>query len=544
MKAVLLCRVSSREQEETGYSLPAQEKLLKGYTQKQGYSIAKIFTISETASGRKQREIFSSMMAYVQKNNIKILICEKVDRFTRNFKDAVMIDDWLEEDEERQVHMVKDSLVLHKNSRSQDKLNWGVRIIFAKNYIDNLSEEVKKGQKEKLAQGWLPCRPKPGYKTIGERGHKTHVPDETTAPLMRKFFEQYSDGDCSVKKLADIMFEAGLRSSTGGRIYKSRVHQLLKDPFYIGKIRWNGEIYQGKHEPLISQEIFDKIQLVLAGKNTPKINRHMFLFKQLLKCAECKGTVTWEIHKGIIYGHCNHYRNCSQKKWTREDEIENQLLTGFEGLQLKNSRIAEWLKKALKESHQDATNYETSSLKELQDRLAQVEKRLDRLYDDKLDEKITKTFYDQKFKQYTQEKADIVVAIEKHTKAKNNHFDLGINLYELSQRAREIYLRAKECHLLEEQRRLISLVFTSMTLDKGILAYEYSNAFKLIHNAVVETNGSKVANLAKNGARIFEPNELPDKSTQKGSLRPSRPTWLRDLDSDQDINLQRVESYR
>lgn len=167
------------------------------------------------------------------------------------------------------------------------------------------------------------------------------------------------------------------------------------------------------------------------------------------------------------------------------------------------------------------------SFKELQDRLAQVERRLDRLYDDKLDEKITKAFYDQKFKQYTQEKADIVTAIEKHTKAKNNHFDLGINLYELSQRAKEIYLRAKECHLLEEQRRLISLVFTNMTLTEGVLAYEYSKAFKLIHNAVVETNGSKVANLAKNGARIFEPAKLPDNSTQKGSLRPSRPTWLR-----------------
>ncbi len=528
MKSVLLCRVSSREQEETGYSLPAQEKLLKGYAEKLVFGVTKIFSISESASGRKQREIFSSMTEYVKKNNIKIIICEKVDRLTRNFKDAVMIDEWLEEDEERQVHLVKDSLILHKNSRSQDKLNWGVRIIFAKNYIDNLSEEVKKGQKEKLAQGWLPCRPLPGYKTVGERGHKIHVQDETTAPLISRFLEQYSEGDCSVKKLADIMFEAGLRSSTGGRIYKSRVHQLLKDPFYIGKIRWNGEIYQGKHEPLISQEIFDKIQLVLAGKNTPKINRHMFLFKQLLKCAECKGTVTWEIHKGIIYGHCNHYRNCSQKKWTREDVIENQLLTGFEGLQLKNSHIAEWLKKALKESHQDATNYETSSLKELQDRLAQVEKRLDRLYDDKLDEKITKAFYDQKYKQYTQEKADIVAAIEKHTKAKNNHFDLGINLYELSQRAKEIYLRAKECHLLEEQRRLISLVFTNMTLTQGVLAYEYSKAFKLIHNAVLETNGSKVANLAKNGAKIFEPNELPNKSTQKGSLRPSRPTWLRD----------------
>jgi len=199
---------------------------------------------------------------------------------------------------------------------------------------------------------------------------------------------------------------------------------------------------------------------------------------------------------------------------------------GFEGLQLKNSRIAEWLKKALKESHQDAINYETSSLKELQDRLAQVEKRLDRLYDDKLDEKITKAFYDQKFRQYNQEKADIVATIEKHTKAKNNHFDLGINLYELSQMAKEIYLKAKECHLLEEQRRLISLVFTNMTLNEGILAYEYAPAFKLIYNAVAETNSSKVANLAKNGAKIFEPVKLPDNSAQKWSLQPSRPTWL------------------
>ncbi len=149
MKAVIFCRVSSKEQEETGYSLSAQEKFLKEYADKKEFLIDKVFSISESASGKKQREIFSYMMEYVQKKDIKIIICEKVDRLSRNFKDAVLIDNWLEKDEERQVHLVKDSLILHKNSRSQEKLNWGIRIIFAKNYIDNLSEEVKKGQKEK-----------------------------------------------------------------------------------------------------------------------------------------------------------------------------------------------------------------------------------------------------------------------------------------------------------------------------------------------------------------------------------------------------------
>ena len=175
MKSVVLCRVSSKEQEETGYSLGAQEKFLNSYREKQGYQLTKLFSISESASGRKQRELFDQMISFVKKEKINIIICEKVDRLTRNFKDMVMIDEWLEEDETRQVHLVKDSLVMHKNSRSQEKLNWGIRILFAKNYVDNLSEEVKKGQKEKISQGWLPTKPPYGYKTIGESGHKEHI---------------------------------------------------------------------------------------------------------------------------------------------------------------------------------------------------------------------------------------------------------------------------------------------------------------------------------------------------------------------------------
>lgn len=170
MKTILFCRVSSKEQEETGYSLPAQEKLLTEYSEKKDFKIDKIFSISESASGKTQRKFFDEMLAYVRKNNIKNIICEKVDRLTRNLKDAVEINDWIAEDSERQVHLVKDSLILHKESRSQEKLNWNVRLIFAQNYIDNLSEEVKKGQKEKIAQGWIPCRAKLGYKTVGEKG--------------------------------------------------------------------------------------------------------------------------------------------------------------------------------------------------------------------------------------------------------------------------------------------------------------------------------------------------------------------------------------
>ena len=265
-KVVINPRVSSKEQKETGYSLPAQEKLLKDYCARKELVIQRIFSVTETASKHKERKQFNEMLRYMKKNNIKILVMEKVDRFTRNFKDAVTIDDWLNEDEERQVHSVKDTIILHKNSRSQEKLNWGMRIVLAKNYTDNLSEEVKKGQMEKIAQGWLPTKPPLGYKTVGDIGHKIHIIDKGKASFIRQMFELYATGNYSVRKLVKTMYEKGLRNRNGGKVSKTRVHKLLSDPFYHGKMRWKGEIYCGKQKPLISKGISNKESILQIKK--------------------------------------------------------------------------------------------------------------------------------------------------------------------------------------------------------------------------------------------------------------------------------------
>ena len=117
MKTVIFCRVSSKEQEIEGYSLPAQKKLLQEYTDSKDYKVQKIFSISESASTSKQRKTFKEMVAYLNKNKIKVLVVEKTDRLTRNLKDAVIINDWTEADPERKIHFVKENFVLHKNSK-------------------------------------------------------------------------------------------------------------------------------------------------------------------------------------------------------------------------------------------------------------------------------------------------------------------------------------------------------------------------------------------------------------------------------------------
>lgn len=516
MKTVLYSRVSSREQEETGYSLPAQEKLLKEYAERKSFGIAKKFSISESAGGKSQREIFNAMMEYLKKNNVKIIVCEKTDRITRNLKDAVLINDWLNEDEERQVHLVKDSLILHKNSRSQEKLNWNIRIVFAQNYIDNLSEEVKKGQKEKIAQGWLPTKPPLGYKTVGEKGHKIHLIDEQKAPFVKKMFELYATSNYSLKRLVQIMYEEGLRTRGGNRLCKGRLAELLTDPFYCGGIRWNNEIYRGKHEPLISKELFDEVQNVLHQRTTPKYRKHFTLFKGLIRCNECGGLITWDTKKGHWYGFCSRYRSCSQNKYTRQEKIEEQLLPYFEQITIKNERLADWVKKALKESHQDEIEYHNKSLDELNRYYEQIQNRLNMLYDDKLDGRIDPNFYEQKFKQYTQKKETITASIEKQSNAQTKYFELGVNIFELSQKAKEIYQKAQ----IEQKRMLLGLVFSNLRLNAGELSINYSKPFEILANSVIATN------------RIFEPAKNLVNKSQTASLRDGFAPLLRGEDSD------------
>jgi site-specific DNA recombinase len=533
MKSVIFCRVSSKEQEETGYSLPAQEKFLREYADKQGLEVAKVFAISESAAGTIQRKTFNAMVAYVRKKNICAIIVETTDRLTRNFSDVPIIDAWIMESEQHQIHLAKEACVLHNASRSHEWFMWRVKVATAEYYVRLLSENVKKGQKEKLSQGWIPTKPPMGYKTVGETGHKIHVVDEGVAPLIRKMFEYYASGQFSIKWLSMTMFKEGLRSPKGNKVVNSRLHSLLRDPFYMGKIRWNDEIHEGKHEPLISKELFDKVQAMLVSKTTPKYRKHNYLFQGLIRCAGCNGLITWEEQRGHHYGHCNHYHDCPQKTWVKEPGVEEQLLSGFDHLKIKNSRIIDWLRKALKESHQDEIEYHNSTVGELQARYEAVQKRMDKLYDDKLDEKITPAFYNRKFKQYSDEKDELTETIKRHSNASTGYLNLGINLYELSQKAKKIYLKAKTKGLLKEQKNLIRLVFAKLILDEGKLSWEYSKAFKILSEAVEATNCSKVQKLDDFEKKTFEHHKKPSKSNKKDDLLLDRPIWLRGLDSNQ-----------
>ena len=146
--AVIYARVSSKEQEKEGFSIPAQQKLLSNYATDQGFEVMRKFVDVETAK-RAGRTGFGEMIAFLKRNTkCRILLVEKTDRLYRNLKDYVILDD-LDVD----IHLVKEGQILSHDSRSSEKFMHGIKVLMAKNYIDNLSEEARKGMLEKAEQG-------------------------------------------------------------------------------------------------------------------------------------------------------------------------------------------------------------------------------------------------------------------------------------------------------------------------------------------------------------------------------------------------------
>jgi site-specific DNA recombinase len=193
-KAVIYARVSSKDQEREGYSIPAQLKLLREYAERNEIVIVREFIDVETAKtpGRKR---FNEMVRFFQQNgNPRCVIVEKTDRLYRNFRDYVTL-----EDLEVELHLAKEGQVIEKNARSQAKLIHGMQTVIARHYIDNLREEVRKGMREKAEQGIYPSRPPLGYRN-NKLDHTIEIDPENT-PIARRMFELYATGKYSLASL-------------------------------------------------------------------------------------------------------------------------------------------------------------------------------------------------------------------------------------------------------------------------------------------------------------------------------------------------------
>src|SRR5436190_3338976 len=501
-QTVIYARVSSKEQEKEGFSIPAQLKLLREYSAANGFMVAQEYVDVETAKATG-RTAFGEMVEYLKAHpSIRALLVEKTDRLYRNLKDWVTLDEL-----DVEVHFPKEGVVLSRESRSSEKFMHGIKVLMAKNYIDNLSEEARKGMQEKAEQGIWPTKCPLGYRNVtGPDGKRTIATDPALAPLIVKLFEWYARGDISLKEAARKARAAGLvYPKSGAKVPVSAVHTILRNRLYTGWFEWNGKLIQGRHEALVPVELWERVQGVLDGRFAKKAKRgkHDFAFSGLIACHSCGCSVVGEIKKArYVYYHCTGYADKCQgnpascrRKYVREEALEAQF-TDLLGRLKFDDEVLEWVRDALHASHAAERHEHEEAIRRYQAEYKRLQERINVMYVDKLDGLVDTAFFEKMSNQWRDEQNRCQREIERHQAADRSYLDEGIQLLELARNAQRLFAKQKP----REKRRLLDFVLANCAWEDGEVVATFRQPFDLLAKTVV-TAASAVAddgaNLAK-----------------------------------------------
>lgn len=374
IRAVIYARVSTKEQRDVGYSIEAQIALLRGYCLAKGFEVIEEIIEADTAkeSGRLG---FARLCSLLRSNEADAVIVEKTDRLYRNLKDRVIIDDL-----KKELHFAKEGTILTPDSKSSDKFIADIKLVVAKNYIDNLSEEARKGMLEKCKAGIYPSHAPLGYTNTAKDGKRIIEPCPNLASKVALIFSLFATGDYSARSLSTAAQQIGLTSKKGRSVSTSVIHSMLRNPIYIGHFNWNGTLYQGIHSPIVDLAVWRRVQRVLEGrgKESQPVTKN-FAYRGLIRCARCNGLMSPFLQKGrYVYYTCSGYKNC-EKKYIREEAITDALAKHFEGLAIKPEYVIS-LRAKIREVYESRldTTYKTFEL--LEAKKMSVDKKLVDLY--------------------------------------------------------------------------------------------------------------------------------------------------------------------
>jgi len=397
----------------------------------------------------------------------------------RNLHDAVETHDWLTADENRKIHFVKDSIILHKNSRSQEWLNWGMRVVLAKNYIDNLREEAMKGWAEKLAQGWMPGPPPPGYMTVVKEGKRVHDFDPQTYKSMQRIFQLMLEPHQTVETIRKKMYEFGITSKKGRMISKSRAHLIMKNPFYVGVIVWNGKEYPGKQPRLITQELFDAVQAKMSRKRPAQYKKHNPILRGIMVCEHCERNITWQLQKGHLYGSCQRkLPECKAQSFVREDTVLGMVEKKLDNLISPSPQVVRWLVTLLRQDFQLSVDNFKEAQQAIEQRIIAIKKMDDMLYDDKLAGFINAERFESKHKSFISEINTLREQKGGISQKYEDKYMEGLSRIELSQNAKKLFSSEETSN--DDKRIILTKLFEKISLKDNSISVNYSKLTQAI----------------------------------------------------------------
>ena len=466
--AVIYCRVSSDEQAKEGLSMESQELTCSRRAEEEGYSILEVIKDDGKSGKDIKREGIKQIMRLVADKKINAIYLVHKDRLSRNMADHIFLTDLFRKNK---IVLRSISEPLMDNSAASITMDM-VMASFNQFHRLNTAEKVKSTMYEKARAGYYPSLAITGYKNvqdekIAERfARKTIVVDEKNAYFVREAFRLYATGEYNVMDICDILYEKGLRNGNGNKIHHSKIYKMLNNPFYIGELHW-GEVHlkKAKHEPLIDNNLFDRVQRILISKNKHCCRKRKFkwLLSGFLRCFkhDCRYTAEWHLNKKIAYYHCTK-NGCG--KFSEQVKMENAVSEKFKDLEFSSDFIELVISKAKNIFYERRENYESKRQGLLNQKTA-FETKL-RTAENKL---LSGVLKDEAFKRIRQETLLEIDQLDKKMfeiqKNKEINIDMTREVIGLTKNIYETYKKATS----ELRRLLLGFFWDRFEVSEGII---------------------------------------------------------------------------
>lgn len=238
-----------------------------------------------------------------QDKSVEAVLVQETDRLARNTKDHLTIRVMLQKEGVKLVSVAQPMLDDSPEGKMVDTIIASVNQFQS----DINSRKTMKGMQEKFDSGCWPGWAPLGYlnKTLVDN-RRVIVIDPQKWHLVRSGLKMYLSGNYSVVEITEILYKKGLKSKTGKKICNSIMTNILKNPFYAGRMRWFGQEKAGKHRAMISWLEYQRIIQILDQRNYRACRRrkHQFLLNGFIFCNICGGRYTAEKHYSVSYYHC------------------------------------------------------------------------------------------------------------------------------------------------------------------------------------------------------------------------------------------------
>jgi site-specific DNA recombinase len=467
-KAVIYCRYSDDDKARSGLdlSIASQIRECTNWARKNSIVIEEVFKDEGKSGTTIKRPALQNMLQSLPRLGVGHVICLDVDRLARN---SIV---YFKCREQLEAYGIKIAFVNQPmiDETAMGGLTESMMAGIAEYYARSIGERTKKALLQKAEAGYYPGGGRnltPGYDLIINTKAKSNIDRKIVIPNrvarhVQRMYEMYGSG----MRLRDCQ---NYWSKYVKYISSSKTALILENPFYTGKFRWGGKIYYGKHQPIISPELFRRVQKIRQQKpiaNT-RDRRYNFLLKGLLVCGECQHQLWAERHvrtEGVSYRYyiC---RYCKPSWSIPCDQLESDVCDLLEGIAPDSSRVREEFGKYLARGH--GRVYKRN--KELTSSIRRIESALEKITDDYyVSGETDRAYFDTQRQRYIHQIESIQAQINQNFASEKNA-QLVEKLVDLAMNIKMVYVKSSTIH----RQKILRLFFKKIIVNrKGIVTIE------------------------------------------------------------------------